>query len=221
MLERRQDLASPSHDGAAGNMVPSATALVLVGFQNDYFGDGGALRGGIADTEVPARVLATTVSLLDRLAATDTCIVAAPMVFAPTYADLVDPVGALAAIKARDAFRVGTDGVGLADALRRFGPRMVTIGGRHGLSAFADTTLDADLAAREIRDVVIAGALTCVSIDATGRAAYERGYRVTVLSDCTMGRTRSEHRLFCERIFPLYAEVVTSDQVADRLQEAS
>jgi len=32
-----------------------------------------------------------------------------------------------------------------------------------------------------------------------------------------LSRTRSEHDLFCRRIFPLYAEVVTSNQLLDRL----
>jgi nicotinamidase-related amidase len=60
-----------------------------------------------------------------------------------------------------------------------------------------------------------------VCVDSTARSAHERGYRVTILSDCTMGRTRCEHRLFCEGIFPLYAEVRTSDEVADWLRVAS
>lgn len=81
--------------------------------------------------------------------------------------------------------------------------------------------LDESLAGRGVVDVVITGALTCLCVDSTARSAHERGCRVTVLSDCTMGRARSEQRLFCERIFPLYAEVSTSDQVADGLLVAS
>jgi len=202
-------------------MVSRSTAVVLIGFQNEYFAATGALHGDITDTGAPARVLATTVGLLDRLAGAEALIVATPIVFTPTYAELVDPVGVLAAIKARRAFQVGTDGVRLVEDLERFRSRIVEIEGRRGLNAFVDTDLDGLLTARGIRDVVIAGALTCVCIDSTARSAHERGYRVTILSDCTMGRTRSEHRLFCARIFPLYAQVSTSDQVVDRLSVSS
>lgn len=203
-----------------GCMAPSSMALLLVGFQNEYFAASGALYGEIADVGAPERVLAATVGLIDRLAATDTLIVATPIVFTPTYAELLDPVGMLAAVKARGAFQAGTDGSLMVENLRVFGTRIVEIGGRRGLNAFSNTVLDESLAARGIRDVVIAGALGCVCVDSTARSAHERGYRVTVLSDCTMGRTRSEHRMFCERIFPLYAEVSTSDEVADRLLAA-
>ncbi|MGI8792603.1 MAG: hypothetical protein ACR2H3_05415 [Acidimicrobiales bacterium] len=91
-------------------MAPSSTALVLIGFQNDFFAPDGALYGDITDVGAPERVLAATVGLIDRLAATETLIVATPIVFMPTYAELLRPVGILAAIKARGAFQVGTDG---------------------------------------------------------------------------------------------------------------
>jgi nicotinamidase-related amidase len=205
-----------------GDMAPSSTAVVLVGFQNEYFAPSGALYGDIADVGAPERVLAATVGLVDRLVATETLIVTAPIVFTRSYAELLPPVvGILAAVKARGAFQLGTDGALTVEELRQFGSRIVEVGGRRGLDAFSNTVLDESLAARGIVDVVIAGALTCVCIDSTARSAHERGYRVTVLSDCTMGSTRSEHDLFCERIFPLYAEVITSDEVADRLLVAS
>lgn len=212
---------SQSDSSRDGRLAASSTALVLIGYQNEYFAAGGALHGDIADVGAPERVLAATVGLIGRLAATETLIVATPIVFTPTSAEMVDPVGALAAITARGAFQEGTDGSRLVDDLGQFGSRIVEIGGPRGKNAFSNPGLDESLAARGIRDVVIAGALTCVCVDSTARSAHERGYRVTVLSDCTMGRTRSEHRLFCERIFPLYAEVITSDQVADRLRVSS
>lgn len=73
------------------------------------------------------------------------------------------------------------------------------------------------LAAVDIVDVAMAGALACVNVDASARSAYQRGYRVSILSDCTLSRTKSEHDLFCHRSFPLYAEVLTSNQLLDRL----
>lgn len=170
-----------------GRMAPSSTAVVLVGFQNDFFAAGGELYGDITDVGAPERVLGATVGLIDRLAATETLIVATPIVFTPSYAELLHPVGILAAVKARGAFRAETDGSLMPENLRVFGTRIVEIGGRRGLNAFSNKVLDESLAARGIVDVVIAGALTCVCVDSTARSAHERGYRVTILSDCTMG----------------------------------
>lgn len=198
-------------------MSPALTAVVLVGIQNEYFAPHGNLRGDIDSGEAADQVLAATVALVDRLAGTAVLLVATPIVFTPTYEELVDPVGLLAAIKTKSAFQQGTEGARPAAELGRFAARIVEVAGRRGLNAFSGTGLDDLLAGRGIVDVVLAGALACVNVDSTARSAHQLGYRVTVLSDCTLSRTRSEHDLFCRRIFPLYAEVVTSTQLLDRL----
>jgi nicotinamidase-related amidase len=59
--------------------------------------------------------------------------------------------------------------------------------------------------------------VTSLCIDSTGRAAYERGYNVTILSDCTSARTETEQRFFCENVFPLYGSAKTSHAVLAEL----
>jgi nicotinamidase-related amidase len=59
--------------------------------------------------------------------------------------------------------------------------------------------------------------VTSLCIDSTGRAAYERGYSVTILSDCTSGRTTAEQDFFCKTIFPLYGGVASSAEIAARM----
>lgn len=64
----------------------------------------------------------------------------------------------------------------------------------------------------------MARAVSSVCIDSTGRSAYELGYRVTVLSDCTVGRTSFEQEFYCEKIFPLYGEVIDHVELLRRLE---
>ena len=73
------------------------------------------------------------------------------------------------------------------------------------------------LSERGIESVLVAGMVTSLCIDSTGRAAYERGYNVTILSDCSSARTATEHDFFCENVFPLYGRAATSTQVIDEL----
>ena len=40
---------------------------------------------------------------------------------------------------------------------------------------------------------------------------------MTILSDCTSARTRSEQDFFCGNIFPLYGSVMESGQVIEQL----
>jgi len=41
--------------------------------------------------------------------------------------------------------------------------------------------------------------------------------RVYVLNDCTCGRTQMEQDFYCEQVLPLYAEVLSSEDVLGRL----
>ena len=89
--------------------------------------------------------------------------------------------------------------------------------GKVGFNAFSNTTLDEVLRAKGIRHVLVAGMVTSLCIDSTGRAAYERGYDVRILSDCCSARTRAEQDFFCQNIFPLYGGVLTSAQAIEQL----
>ena len=53
-----------------------------------------------------------------------------------------------------------------------------------------------------ITHVVIAGAVTSICIDSTGRAAYELGMQVSILSDCTAARTNVEQEFLLHHDLP-------------------
>lgn len=205
--------------GPGSGEAPSAatTAVVLIGYQNDYFSVEGALRSAFEDPEAPAQVLARTVVLLRRLGDTEALIVSAPIAFTPDYSELEHAVGILAAVKEAGAFRAGSRGVLTVEDVAAFGDRVTEVPGKRGLNAFSNTALDDVLRAHGISDLVIAGALTSVCVDSTGRAARDLGYRVSVLSDCTLGRTAYEDEFFRTRIFPLYAEVLDAPTLVSRL----
>ena len=59
--------------------------------------------------------------------------------------------------------------------------------------------------------------VTSLCIDSTGRAAYERGFLVTILSDCVSARTLDEQAFYCNSIFPLYADVLNNQEALEGL----
>lgn len=197
---------------------PASTAVLLIGFQNDFFGPDGVLRADIERTGGLDDALASTVALLDRLSETEVTLLSAPIGFSDDYDELVDPIGIFSSIKSARAFRRGTVGADVVDEFSPFAHRIQEVFGRRGMDAFAHTQLDSILRERKIHDVIVAGALSAVCIDSTARSAVEHGYRVTVLEDCVVGRTVFEHRFYCDRIFPIYAEVDESPAVLDRLR---
>ena len=115
------------------------------------------------------------------------------------------------------AFQEGTKGSQTIEALQPFQDRILEVPGKRGLNAFVNTNLGEILQQRNITHLVLAGAVTSVCIDSTGRSAYEQGYHVSVLKDCTSARTRFEQDFYFENLFPLYAKTMTSDTLLDAL----
>jgi nicotinamidase-related amidase len=188
-------------------MKPETTAIVLIGYQNDYFADDGILNAVIEESSRVNRTLENTVAFLSAVDESKVTLVSTPIIFTEDYRELDNPVGILAAIREAKAFQAGRSGAETIEELSRF-PRMVEVPGKRGLNAFSNTDLDQLLRQCGIEDIVLAGAVTSICIDSTGRSAHERGYRVHILSDCTSARTNFEQEFYCEQIFPLYAQVL-------------
>ncbi len=186
------------------------TAIILIGYQNDYFASDGLLEGALEDVEGRVKMLAHTEALLAELESTPALIISTPIVFTSDYRELLEPTGILEVIKDVGAFREGEKGSETIPELRQYGERILEVPGKRGLNAFSNTELEQKLQERNIVDVVIAGVVTSICIDSTGRAAHERGYRVSILGDCTAGRSAFEQEFYLEKIFPLYARVVGS-----------
>ena len=92
--------------------------------------------------------------------------------------------------------------------------------GKVGFNAFSNTRLDDVLRVGGITNVLVCGMVTSLCIDSTGRAAYERGYSVTIVSDCSSARTPAEQEFFCSSVFPLYGGVQTSTELVELMHGA-
>ncbi|MEI8105626.1 MAG: cysteine hydrolase [Actinomycetes bacterium] len=195
-------------------MDPRTSAVVMVGYQNDYFAADGILRGVVAEPKRIDSVLANTLAFIEAVADTPVTLICTPIVLEPDYRALASPTGILNTIKESGAFKAGSTGADTIPEMLAFGDRVMYVTGKVGFNAFSNTTLDAVLEEREVKDLLVAGMITSLCIDSTGRAAYERGYHVTVLSDCTSARTPSEQDFFCKSIFPLYGDVAVSSDIA-------
>lgn len=201
-------------------MNPSTTALILVGYQNDYFAPDGILRGVVEDPNGVDRVLANTLAFVGALADTDATIISTPIILAADYRAMASPVGILNTMKEVGAFAEGSTGADNIPEFDQFGDRVQYVSGKVGFNAFSNTSLDSVLRERGIENVLVCGMVTSLCIDSTGRAAYERGYNVTIVSDCSSARTDIEHQFFCENVFPLYGRAATSVELLDEMSGA-
>ena len=195
---------------------PASTALLLIGFQRDYFDPDGILYGVVEEQLRSNDTLANTLRLIDACKDTEMTMVRTPLVFSEDYGELENPIGILKTIREVEAFKSGTRGAETIDAIAAYGDRIDEVRGKLGFNAFAHTDLESMFRERGIGSVVIAGCVTSICINATALHAFEAGFDVTVLSDCTSSRTSVEQEFFCDTVFPLFATVrTTADFVAE------
>jgi nicotinamidase-related amidase len=185
-------------------------AVILVGYQNDYFAKNGVLRGVVEEPGRVDEVLENSINLIRQLADTKALIISTPIVLESTYRALSNSSGILDKIKESGAFSIGTFGAENIPELEEFGDRITYVSGKVGFNAFSKTDLENTLTENGIKEVWVCGMVTSLCIDSTGRAAYERGYKVSIVEDCSSARTALEHDFYCQNVFPLYGSVIES-----------
>ena len=190
-------------------------ALLLIGFQRDYFDPDGILYSVVEESHRISGTLEHTIQLIDSIIDSSVTIVNTPIVFSETYHEIENPMGILKAIKDAEAFKSGTTGAETISQISKYGDRIEVIPGKKGFNAFSNTELKDLLEKKGIERLVIAGCVTSLCVNATALAAKENGFEVTILSDCTSGRTPVEQDMFCKEIFPLFTDVIDHNQFAN------
>ena len=195
----------------------SNTALLLIGFQNDYLSEGGALNSVIEHNAKETGVLENTLRLIEAIKHTEMPIINTPILFSSDYSELLEPKGLMATIKEIGAFQRGAWGGEVIPQIQAYKDRITLLQGKTWFSSFQGTDLQSFLNDRDIQHIVLAGVVTSLCIDSTARAAADLGYGTSILSDCTGARTMDEQQFYCDSIFPLYAETQTVDKLLEKL----
>ncbi|KPZ57867.1 MULTISPECIES: isochorismatase family cysteine hydrolase [Pseudoalteromonas] len=193
----------------------SKTALLLIGFQNDYFSPDGILYQVVEESSRVTGVVNNTLALLDKYIDKFALVLSTPIHFTQDYSELKNPIGILKVIAEVGAFKANSYGAQGIKEFDKYGERIVQIPGKRGLNAFTHTELANVLNNNGITDIVLAGTVTSICIDSTARSAVELGFNVTVLNDCTSSRTPFEQTFYCEDVFPLYAKVCSHAELVN------
>jgi nicotinamidase-related amidase len=190
-------------------MDATKTALVLIEFQNDFTTPGGVQHEAVRAVMDQADMLTHSRAVLDGARAAGVTVMHAPISFADGYPEVpADPYGILAGIVQANAFRKGSWGAEIAEAMAPADGEIV-IEGKRGLDCFASTNIDFILRQRGITDVAIAGFLTNCCVESTMRSAYERGFRVVTLTDCTATLSPEEQQAAVTKNFPMFSRPMT------------
>jgi nicotinamidase-related amidase len=89
---------------------------------------------------------------------------------------------------------------------------------KHQPNAFYGTDLDVQLRRRGITTILLGGISTNVGVEATARAAHERGYEQVFIEDVMSAREADLHLHSVRRIFPTLGRVRVLDDVLIALE---
>lgn len=192
-------------------MDPKTTAVVLIEFQNDFTTEGGALHDAVKPVMDSSNMLANTVAVAKAARASGATVVYVPIAFAEGYTELrPHPYGILKGVVDSRSFRKDSWGAEFVDVLKpQHGD--IVIEGKRGLCAFASTNLDFILRSRGFTTIALGGFLTNVCVESTMRTAYEHGYDVVTLTDCTAATSAEEQKAAVEKNYPLFSTPMTHD----------
>src|SRR5580700_7610060 len=193
------------------------TALVLIEFQNDFTTPGGTLHEAVRPVMEQTNMLPNTVETVAKARALGATIVFVPISFAEGYGELrAEPYGILKGVVDSGSFKKGQWGSAIVDSLKPQ-PGDIVVEGKRGLCGFESTNLDFILRSRGITDIALGGFLTNCCVESTMRVAYERGYNVVTLSDCTAAMSAEEQEHACAKNFPMFSRPLTHTQWLDEL----
>lgn len=199
----------------------SKTAIVLIEPQNDFLKPGGTMYQYIKEQLAKRNVIANLQNLLTKARQKRIKIFYVPFhPFEKGFPELKKGGPACSGLRGLEmkmkadwgtgAWLKGTPGPEIIEELT---PQKgdIIVEGKKTLDAFHSTALDYLLRANEIEYVAFAGFHTNWCVESSARSAYDKGYRVIVLADCTGTDTEEEQKYAETYIFPKIGQVMNGN----------
>ena len=197
------------------------TAIVLIEPQNDFLTPGGTMYQYIADQLKERNVVANLQKLLGGARGKVKIFYVPFQAFKPGFPELKKGGPGTEGLRGIEmdmkadwgtgAWLDGTPGPEIIDALPPQDGDVI-VRGKLTLDAFHSTALNYLLRANEIEYVAFTGFHTNWCVESSARSAYDLGYRVLVIGDCTATDTQREQDYAEQVIFPRIGKVLTADE---------
>lgn len=197
----------------------SKTAIVLIEPQHDFLKPGGTMYQYIKDQLAERNVIGNLQKLLDGARKKQVKIFYVPFHgFEEGFPELKKGGPGVTGLRGVEmdmkadwgtgAWLKGTPGPEIIDELK---PQKgdIIVEGKKTLDAFHSTALDYLLRANEIEHVAFTGFHTNWCVESSARSAYDKGYRVIVIADCTATDTEEEQKYAERLIFPKIGTVIS------------
>jgi nicotinamidase-related amidase len=192
-------------------MKAKETAVVMIEFQNEFCNPDGKLYGMVKDELQRQNTIANAVKLVKGARAKGCKIVHVPFVFDEKWASEHCVAGIIGGAGAGGAFRPGAWGTEFINELK---PEKgdVVLDNKRALSSFSHTKLEGILKEHGVKNVVCAGFLSNVCVEATARTAYDQGFQVTVVKNATAAGSQANQEYVEKEVYPILGCALTVDE---------
>ncbi|MDQ0259486.1 cysteine hydrolase family protein [Sinomonas atrocyanea] len=187
---------------------PTTTAVLAIHCQGDVISAEGAFAPFFFDEVWRRKVVQKVGDLLDAARAAGSTIVYTRVAFRPDYTDLVPNSPLLQGVVQGGSLKEGSP---LAEIVEPLTPHPDDAVVTHQSVGGMTPELEALLAGRGIKTVLVAGVATNVSVESTARAAVDRGYQVFIVEDACSAATAAVHEAAVESMGLLAPSVQVAD----------
>jgi nicotinamidase-related amidase len=200
------------------------TAIVLIEPQYDFLKPGGSMYQFIAKQLEKRKVIPNLVDLVNKARPKIKKIIYVPFeAFEPGFPEIDKKGPGMGGLRGLEidmptGWKINGKPVSGAWVAGTPGPEIIPeltpkkgdliVRGKKTLDAFWSTALDYTLRVNMIEWVVIVGFHTNWCVESTARSAYDKGYRVIVIGDCTGTDTDTEQEYAEKFIFPKIGHVM-------------
>lgn len=195
---------------------PKKTAIVLIEYQNEFTSEGGALYPAVKECIEKTNMLENSSKLMNSAREAGCSIVHVPISFAENHPEINGDYGILNAIHGGKTFPAGSWAAEFDEKMTPAAEDVV-IRGKVGLCGFASTNLDFVLRQKKVESIVLGGFLTNCCIESTMRSAYELGYNVITLKDCTAATSIAAYDAAFEHNFGMFSKISDSGAVLEAM----
>lgn len=193
------------------------TAVVFIEYQNEFTTEGGKLYPATKEVMEKTEMRENSTKLLEFCREKGVLVVHTPIAFDPGHNEIAkETYGILAGIKDGGAFENGSSGAEIYEPMKPIKGELV-VKGKSGLCGFTSTNLEFLLRQHDIKNVVLAGFLTNCCIESTMRTAYEKGFKVYTLKDCTAATSLAAHEAAFEHNFGMFSVPTTSVDIKEAI----
>ncbi|HEX2915495.1 MAG TPA: isochorismatase family cysteine hydrolase [Chloroflexia bacterium] len=178
------------------------SALLIMDYQNDILGNVLGKYPGLLDRATRTLDAARQASLP---------VIYVVSSFRPGYPEVGPDNRAVQRIRAAGILREGTPGVEINSRVAPQEGEVVVVKRRAG--AFSTTDLATILRAGNITSLILMGVLTSGVVLSTVRWGADTDYDLTVIEDCCADGDEEVHRVLTQKVLPMQARVVKSDDL--------